>query len=113
MGRGRPHKCPYCGATKNVAKGFRYNKAGIVKLRRCLKCRRRWTAGVKPADQKSPDPTQISGEQGLMGSNSLKTETQPAPEQVDQERNIELPLSGEVGPSHDDPGRGKKDGLEL
>lgn len=46
MGRGRPHKCPYCGATKSAAKGFRYNKTGIVKLRRCKACKRRWTTGL-------------------------------------------------------------------
>lgn len=50
MGRGRPPKCPYCGATgQSVAKGFRYNKNGAVRLRRCKACKRRWTIGPAPA----------------------------------------------------------------
>ena len=53
MGRGRPHKCPYCGATRTVAKGFRHNKTGIVKLRRCKVCKRLWTTG--PANDANRD----------------------------------------------------------
>ena len=50
MGRGRPYKCPYCEATENVAKGYRYNKTGKVKLRRCKACGRRWTTGLAAVD---------------------------------------------------------------
>ncbi len=46
---GRPFKCPYCGVSgKSVAKGFRYNKSGKVRLRKCRACNRRWTAGPSP-----------------------------------------------------------------
>ncbi len=63
MGRGRPHKCPYCGSTKTASKGFRYNRAGTVKLRRCTACKRRWTAGVAAAGQKvvSAKPAKETG----------------------------------------------------
>ena len=51
---GRPYKCPHCGvAGKNVAKGYRYNKAaGKVRLRKCISCGRRWTvrASYVPCD---------------------------------------------------------------
>ena len=50
MGRGRPHKCPYCEATSSVAKGFRYNKGEKVRLRRCKVCKRRWTVGPVHGD---------------------------------------------------------------
>ena len=57
MGRGRPAKCIYCGATSSVAKGFRHNKSGKVRLRRCKACGRRWTVG--PArDEKPPETEQ-------------------------------------------------------
>ena len=45
MGRGRPPLCPNCGKARSVMKGYRYNKGGIVRLRRCLACKRRWTVG--------------------------------------------------------------------
>lgn len=45
---GRPHKCPYCRSAKSIAKGFRYNRGGAMRLRKCLGCHRRWTAGAAP-----------------------------------------------------------------
>jgi|APSaa5957512622_1039677.scaffolds.fasta_scaffold52357_2 hypothetical protein len=54
------HTCPYCGATKTIAKGFRYNKAGPVLLRRCKSCGRRWTAQTE-GDEARRDGTPTTG----------------------------------------------------
>ena len=79
---GRPYTCPYCGVMgESLAKGFRYNKSGKVRLRRCKSCGRRWTIegslisadDVSPSDATSgaeaPDQpeaeTQSSEEAGL------------------------------------------------
>jgi transcriptional regulator NrdR family protein len=44
MPRGRPVKCPYCGSTKSVSKGFRKTTTmGLRKLRKCKDCKRRFT----------------------------------------------------------------------
>ena len=54
----RPYKCPHCGTVgQSTAKGFRYNKAGKVRLRRCRSCGRRWTVGpaaVEHENSKAP-----------------------------------------------------------
>ncbi|MEM2507395.1 MAG: DDE-type integrase/transposase/recombinase [Nitrososphaeria archaeon] len=31
-------RCPYCGSSRTILKGFRYNKSGAVRLRRCKDC---------------------------------------------------------------------------
>jgi len=31
-------KCPYCGSSRTILKGFRYNKSGAVRLRKCKDC---------------------------------------------------------------------------
>lgn len=54
---GRPHKCPYCGATRNTGKGYRYNKSGKVRIRKCKDCGRRWTVGPAPSPEAAPEPT--------------------------------------------------------
>jgi len=117
MARGRPHKCPYCEATKSVAKGFRYNTAGKVRLRRCKSCGRRWTVGPVPADSGDAGVGAPSGEtatdmtyseesppdDGVRGEQEQnENETQ---QETTDERRIELPLSGERSPSQDDSGR--------
>ena len=105
MGRGRPPTCPYCKKTRSVMKGYRYNKMGIVKLRRCLACKRRWTAG--PASKGNKPPSRQAG-------GNPPAEPQPAVpmiesaaeiDRLDKDRNLELTLSGEGSPSHYDPGR--------
>jgi transposase-like protein len=35
-------RCPYCGSRETTLKGFRYNKSGAVRLRKCKKCKRRF-----------------------------------------------------------------------
>ena len=121
MTRGRPHKCPYCEATTSVAKGFRYNKAGKVRLRRCKSCGRRWTAGAVHEEQK---PDAGGGDQETMEMAEVPDDytSEPAvdvPDQVEQgkeiaesdqetgeepDRGIELSLSGEESPNHEDSG---------
>lgn len=31
-------KCPYCGSSKTILKGLRYNKSGAVRIRKCKDC---------------------------------------------------------------------------
>jgi len=109
MGRGRPPLCPFCRGTKSVAKGYRYNKAGKVRLRRCKGCGRRWTVGPardepKPELSKEapPEPQQADKCPGQEApdSGAQSTETD-----VQTENERELPLSGEGSPSHEDPGK--------
>lgn len=121
MGPGRPHKCPYCDATKSVSKGFRYNKVGKVRLRRCKACGRRWTAGPPPAVQ-APIPTETVGETLVAAQHGTEPRTDDQPKQLSQgiwpkndtqeveddeqaERSTELSLSGEGSPSQDDSGK--------
>jgi len=40
--RALERKCPYCGSNKTILKGFRYNKAGAVRLRLCKVCNKRF-----------------------------------------------------------------------
>ncbi|MEM3640575.1 MAG: DDE-type integrase/transposase/recombinase [Candidatus Bathyarchaeia archaeon] len=35
-------RCPYCGSVETTLKGFRYNKSGAVRLRKCKVCKRRF-----------------------------------------------------------------------
>ena len=52
MRRGRPPKCPYCGSSKTVSKGYRKTATlGDRPLRMCKSCKRKFTAGnrSKPA----------------------------------------------------------------
>lgn len=45
MARGRPVKCPYCGSTETRLKGFRKTVSmGPRRIRRCVGCKRRFTA---------------------------------------------------------------------
>jgi len=105
MGRGRPPRCPYCKATRSVLKGYRYNKAGTVKLRRCLACKRRWTAGPGPKGKK-PSSREAGGNDRTQPQADVpRTEASAEVEQSDKDKKIELTLSGEVSPSHYDPGR--------
>ena len=60
---GRPYKCPYCGSTETTWKGYRVRKEGKVRLRRCRKCKRKFTTrclvGNEPAREaggESPCP---------------------------------------------------------
>lgn len=55
----RPFRCPYCGSSKNIAKGFRRNKHEKVRLRQCKGCRRRWTVG--PVAERDPVPEPAPG----------------------------------------------------
>ena len=40
--RALERKCPHCGSNKTILKGFRYNKAGAVRLRKCKICKKRF-----------------------------------------------------------------------
>ena len=51
----RPYKCPYCGSSKSIAKGFRRNQGGKVRLRQCKGCRRRWTVGPSAEGGLAPE----------------------------------------------------------
>jgi len=48
---GFEHKCPYCGSTKTILKGFRYNKQGAVRIRKCKECNK-WFKDVPSANHK-------------------------------------------------------------
>ena len=41
---GRPYKCPYCGDTRSIWKGYRERKRERVRLRRCAGCGRKFTS---------------------------------------------------------------------
>ena len=60
----RPYKCPYCGQNRNTAKGFRQNRDGKVRLRRCKACGRRWTVrqSLIPFDEAMQDANSLGGE---------------------------------------------------
>ena len=47
MHAGRPAKCPFCGSYRSTLKGRRTNKAGVVRIRKCKQCGRRWTPKAK------------------------------------------------------------------
>jgi len=92
MKRGRPYKCPYCNiAGENVAKGYRYNKSGKVRLRRCKACGRRWTTGavseddtgaqVSTTDQLPPKPARDA----MMPDQQIRN-------QPGRQRNLECPI---------------------
>lgn len=51
------HACPYCGAAKTIAKGFRHNKTGPVPLRRCKSCGRRWTVNAGSSEEPYEQPS--------------------------------------------------------
>jgi len=46
--RALERKCPNCGSNKTILKGFRYNKAGAVRIRRCKICNRRFKDDLMP-----------------------------------------------------------------
>jgi len=104
MGRGRPPRCPYCKASKSVLKGYRYNKTGTVKLRRCLACKRRWTVGPALKGTKPPSP-EAGGTAPAKAQPAAPT-NEPTGQinHLDKDKNLELTLSGEGSPSHYDPG---------
>jgi len=108
MGRGRPHKCPYCDATKSVAKGFRYNQAGKVRLRRCKECGRRWTCGAV-SDEGNSAALQETGqypEDAELSGNTGSDETPRALAYTEQENGgAEQARGGDDSrSSHDDSG---------
>ena len=124
MGRGRPHKCPYCEAAESVAKGFRYNRSGKVRLRRCKACGRRWTIGPVQDDgiAEPPQTTRNGGQENpsvlheavAAGHEESRMTDEPTDRTEDrnpgdggepeENRRTELSLSGEGSPSHENPG---------
>ena len=57
MTRGRPARCPYCGQTKTVKKGYRKTKTmGPRRIRLCKACGRKFT----PRNQKTIPPADVS-----------------------------------------------------
>jgi transcriptional regulator NrdR family protein len=49
-------KCPHCGSTKTVSKGYRKTATmGARKLRKCKSCNRRFTVGKKNERSKSAE----------------------------------------------------------
>ena len=110
MGRGRPPLCPFCRGSKSVAKGYRYNKSGKVRLRRCKGCGRRWTVGPARNEPKPDASTEPSSEPQAADQYPAQSEQPESDKDVDktkigEDRRIELPLSGEGSPSQDDPGK--------
>ncbi|MBT4814330.1 MAG: IS1 family transposase [Lentisphaerae bacterium] len=76
---GRPYKCPYCGQNNSIAKGFRRNTGGKVRLRRCRSCGRRWTVkdSLAPHNDSVPVPS-ASQEESPTASDGLGDETPEA-----------------------------------
>ena len=48
--------CPHCGGKESTMKGFRYNKTGAVRLRKCKHCKRRFKDGLM-AESKGANTT--------------------------------------------------------
>ena len=70
---GRPHKCPYCGATSTVSKGVRKTKTmGDRRIRLCKACKRKFT----PRNQKEVVPTQDASCEGDAESRPGPTDMQ-------------------------------------
>lgn len=46
--RGLERKCPRCGSNRTILKGFRYNRAGSVRLRLCKVCNKRFKDDLMP-----------------------------------------------------------------
>jgi len=107
MGRGRPYKCPYCEGSNTVAKGFRYNKSGTVRLRRCKGCGKRWTAGPASSNGAAAgsgeDPTPSE-----QNSDNASEAQQPEEVVPEADGSIELSLPAEESPSQNDPGEGRR-----
>jgi transposase-like protein len=49
-------ECPHCGSKESTLKGFRHNKTGAVKLRKCKQCGRRFKDGFM-AESKGTNTT--------------------------------------------------------
>jgi hypothetical protein len=105
MGRGRPPVCPYCKKARSVMKGYRYNKSGVARLRRCLSCKRRWTVG--PASKGNKPPSLEAGGNAPKQAQPAAPMNEPTGriDHLDRDKNLELTLSGEGSPSQNDPGR--------
>jgi hypothetical protein len=89
MGKGRPPKCPYCGSTKpSQAKGFRYNKSGIVRLRRCKACKRRWTLGPVMTNGQVSSPAFVSPPSSNTQSTGQCENEIMRPDQLDSGNNL-------------------------
>ena len=70
---GRPHKCPYCGASKTVSKGVRKTKTmGKRRVRLCKACRRKFT----PRNQRLVESERASAEPAAEAE-VLETEEPP------------------------------------
>lgn len=104
MSRGRPHKCPYCNATRSVAKGFRCNKSGKVRLRRCKECGRRWTVGPSLETEIAEIP-QATGGEGAGDSAILQMRQDPITEEApetDEGLGVKEHSSPSIGGDTDD-----------
>ena len=63
MGRGRPPKCPFCGASRSIGKGVRRTKLkGERKVRLCRACGRKFTPRYQRPRSPSTDPRPERGE---------------------------------------------------
>ena len=124
-GPGRPHRCPYCSGTRSVAKGFRYNKTGKVKLRRCKECGRRWTTAPVAGDAPSAAPVAV--ETAPVVPEPMEDASADIPGRADEredtagvvagcgqepERTTELSLSGDGGPRQNDSGAEEREESE-
>ena len=114
MTRGRPHKCPYCEATRNVAKGFRYNRSGKVRLRRCKQCGRRWTVGPAQIENgaHAEQPARPTEPQHEAGPRPDGVDISGESENSQKNRSIELSLGAGESPSHENPGEERKEESE-
>jgi transposase-like protein len=36
-------QCPKCGGEKHTSKGYRYNRSGLVRVRKCKECGRKFS----------------------------------------------------------------------
>jgi len=85
---GRPFKCPYCGSTDNVRKGFRKTKSmGLRKIQRCKNCRRKFTPRNQQGNLESdiqavPNQAAYTSESNASDMSPTEDEERPQTEAV-------------------------------
>jgi transcription elongation factor Elf1 len=85
----RPFKCPFCGSSDNVNKGFRKTKSmGLRKIRRCKGCGRKFT----PRYQQAATDEDNHADLAPASTGEMPEKLESEPETTDESR------SGESAP---------------
>jgi len=98
---GRPHKCPYCGATETVSKGVRKTKTmGDRRIRLCRACKRKFTPKNQKQELVSQDeaasekPEEQDVHERAEQPEELCTEGQQSPASEERKQMLPPPDSG-------------------